>query len=47
MSFLALRGLKSFDEVSSLSEAERAALDYVRGATSTPVAFTPETKGDK
>jgi AhpD family alkylhydroperoxidase len=39
---LALRGLKSFEEVGSLSEADRAALDYVRCATSTPVAFTSE-----
>jgi alkylhydroperoxidase family enzyme len=39
---LALRGLKAFDEVSSLSEAERAALEYTRCATSTPVAFATE-----
>lgn len=39
---LALRGLKSFDEVAGLGDSERAALDYARCATSTPVAFTPE-----
>lgn len=40
---LALRGLKRFDEVVSIGESERAALEYARCATSTPVAFTPET----
>jgi AhpD family alkylhydroperoxidase len=39
---LALRGIKSFEEIGSISEGERAALEYVRCATSTPVAFTPE-----
>ena len=38
----ALRGMRTFDEVASISDAERVALEYVRGATSTPVAFTPE-----
>lgn len=38
---LALRGLKSFEEVASIVAPERAALEYVRCATSTPVAFTP------
>jgi len=36
---LALRGHRSYDEVPSLGEAERAALDYARAITSTPVAF--------
>jgi alkylhydroperoxidase family enzyme len=39
---LALRGLLSFAEVTSLSAAERAALDYARCMTTTPVAFTQE-----
>ncbi len=39
---LALRGIRRFDEVASISASERAALEYVRCATSTPVAFTPE-----
>jgi AhpD family alkylhydroperoxidase len=39
---LALRGMRSFDETDSLSPAERAALEYARCMTSTPVAFTPE-----
>jgi AhpD family alkylhydroperoxidase len=39
---LVLRGMKGFEEVGSISEGERAALEYVRCATSTPVAFTPE-----
>ena len=38
----ALRGMRTFDEVVSISDSERVALEYVRGATSTPVAFTPE-----
>jgi alkylhydroperoxidase family enzyme len=38
----ALRGLKDFHEVASFSDSERTALEYVRCATSTPVAFTPE-----
>lgn len=36
---LALRGLRGLDEVPSLSPSEQAALEYVRCATSTPVAF--------
>jgi AhpD family alkylhydroperoxidase len=39
---LALRGLKTFEETGTMDEAERAALEYARCATSTPVAFTPE-----
>lgn len=39
---LALRGIISFEEVVSINEGERAALEYVRCATSTPVAFTSE-----
>jgi AhpD family alkylhydroperoxidase len=39
---LALRGIRRFDDVASISAGERAALEYVRCATSTPVAFTPE-----
>jgi alkylhydroperoxidase family enzyme len=39
---LALRGIKSFEEVGSITEAEAAALEYARCATSTPVAFTAE-----
>ncbi len=39
---LALRGLKRLEDVGSISESERAALDYVRCATLTPVSFTPE-----
>lgn len=39
---LALRGMRRFDEVTAISAGERAALEYVRCATSTPVAFTPE-----
>lgn len=42
---LALRGMTSLEEVVSLSEAERAALDYVRCATSTPISFTAEAIG--
>jgi AhpD family alkylhydroperoxidase len=37
---LALRGLKRFDEVGTLTAPERAALEYARCATSTPVAFS-------
>jgi AhpD family alkylhydroperoxidase len=39
---LFLRGIKTFEEVGSVSETERAALEYARCATSTPVAFTTE-----
>jgi len=39
---LALRGLKDFDVVGSFDKAERAALRYVRCATTTPVSFTAE-----
>lgn len=39
---LALRGIKSFEEVASIGESEAAALEYVRCATSTPVSFTQE-----
>lgn len=39
---LALRGMKRFEAVESISASERAALEYVRCATSTPIAFTPE-----
>jgi AhpD family alkylhydroperoxidase len=39
---LALRGIKAFGEVGSITEAETAALEYARCATSTPVAFTAE-----
>ncbi len=39
---LALRGLKAFAGVPSLSKAELAALAYVKCATSTPVSFTAE-----
>lgn len=42
---LALRGKISFKEAGSISEGERAALEYVRCATSTPVAFTAEAIG--
>jgi AhpD family alkylhydroperoxidase len=43
---LALRGLRRFDEVASIGAGERAALEYVRCATSTPVAFAPEVIGE-
>ncbi len=39
---LALRGMRRLEDVTSIGEGERAALDYVRCATSTPVSFTPE-----
>jgi len=39
---LVLRGIKTFEEVGGISDSERAALEYVRCATSTPVAFTSE-----
>jgi AhpD family alkylhydroperoxidase len=39
---LLLRGIKAYEDVGSVSEAEQAALEYVRCATSTPVAFTSE-----
>jgi alkylhydroperoxidase family enzyme len=39
---LALRGIKRLEEVASISAGERAAIEYARCATSTPIAFTPE-----
>lgn len=39
---LALRGLGALEKVSTLSAAEVSALEYVRCATSTPVAFRQE-----
>ena len=39
---LALRGMRGLGEVATISEAEKVALEYVRCATSTPVAFEPE-----
>ncbi len=39
---LALQGRRRFEEVPSISLPERAALEYARCATSSPVAFTPE-----
>jgi AhpD family alkylhydroperoxidase len=39
---LALRGRRPLAEVGSISDSERAALDYVRCATSTPIAFTED-----
>jgi AhpD family alkylhydroperoxidase len=39
---LALRGLRRLEDLPSIGEDERAALDYVRCATSTPVSFPAE-----
>ncbi len=39
----ALQGIKSFDEVSTLSDREKAALAYVRCISRSPVSFEAET----